>query len=133
ELHLGSDLAAPRVVHLRHAPARLGAKSPAPAGAGLDVAAREDPVTAQRRQPLLEVHDVVGIRVGAARVVEAEALAVAQDEVAHGDPNGWVGAGAGQIGLHSRPPFAGITQVRSLAVGSAVAALSARFRELPRE
>jgi hypothetical protein len=31
------------------------------------------------------------------------------------------------------PPFAGITQVRLLAVGSALAALSARGSELPRE
>ena len=32
-----------------------------------------------------------------------------------------------------RPPFAGITQVRLIAVGGATAALSARFAELPRE
>ena len=75
ELHLRGDLAAPRVVHLGHAASRLGAQAPAAARARLHVVALEDPVAPQRRQALLEVGRVARVGVGAARVVEADALA----------------------------------------------------------
>ncbi len=133
ELHLGGDLAAPGVVHLGHPPARLGPQAPAAARAGLDVVAGEDPVAAQRRQALLHVGRVRRVGVGSARVVEMQPFAVGEGHLAHGHAHR--GIGSGQIDLaagHARPPFAGITQVRFVAVGSVPAALSARATELPR-
>ena len=129
----GGDLAPPRVVHLGHPVARLGAQAPAAARARLHVGAGEDPVTTERRQALLHVGRVVGIGVEPARVVEPEALAVRERDLA--DRNAHRGIGAGHIDLsvgHAGPPFAGITQFRFVAVGSVPAALSARITELPR-
>src|SRR5437867_8722346 len=74
----------------------------------------------------------VGIGVGAARVVEAEGrLADQERDLAHRHAD--VGPRACEVDLagHLGPPFAGINQVRFMR-SAAVAALSARFPELPR-
>src|SRR5439155_6303437 len=77
--------------------------------------------------------------VGAARVVEAEGRVAARErDLAHRHAE--VGPRAGDVDLagnrgsgccHLGPPFAGINQVRFMR-SAAVAALSARFPELPR-
>ena len=88
ELHLRGDVAAPRIVHLGHAPSRLAAQAPAAARARLHVVALEDPVAPKGRQALLQVDRVVRVGIGAAGVVQAHALAVGEGEVPHGHSDG---------------------------------------------
>jgi len=88
-----------------------------------------------RKKAELHVEERLGVGVGAARVVEADALAGGERDLAERHPDRRIGSG--EIDLHGRrwhcrPPFAGITQFRFVAVGSVRAALSARTSELPR-
>ena len=154
ELHLGCDLAPARVVHLGDPGAGLRpmrqahAREPHAAEGGvfvatapigrrrpwqlLHVAASEDPRQTHRGQAALQVDLGVGIGVGAARVVEAEGRVAARErDLAHRHAD--VGPRACEVDLagHLGPPFAGINQVRFMR-SAAVAALSARFPELPR-
>src|SRR5712692_9195066 len=154
ELHLGCDLAPARVVHLGDPPARPGAERQADArephaakrgvfvatapvrrrrpGQLLHVAAAEDPRQTQRGQAALQVDARVGIGVRAARVVETEGRVAARErDLAHRYTEVRPRADEVDLAGHLGPPFAGINQVRFMR-SAAVAALSARFPELPR-
>ena len=152
-LHLGGDLAAASVVHLADAPAGTRAQRPphacepdatergillpAPAVRGgrarqlLDVTSAEDPGEPERRQAPLQVEVGGGVGVGTARVVEAERrIAAREPDLPHRHAD--VGTRPLEVHLlrsrtrlwHTKPPFAGINQVRFMRSATASRPLS---------
>src|SRR4029453_7376277 len=85
----------------------------------LDVAPIDDPAEPERRQATLQIQVGGGIGVGAARVVETErGIPARERNLTHRDTD--LGTGSSDVDLpgcwmrrwHTKPPFAGINQVR---------------------
>ena len=154
ELHLARDLAAPRVVHLRHVRSRFRAARSARrrkaqtvelahriAAAPVDrrrllefdgVAARHDPRLAQRRQPAANVDRVFRIGVWPARVVERVDGSIRQRDRAARNANR--GVGPLNVNPHSNlptPALPGSGRLRSASLGLALSARDARFARAP--
>ena len=149
ELHFARNLAAPRVVHLRHVRSRFRAPrsarrrkpqtvelthriSPAPVDRRRvlefdGVAARHDPRLAQRRQPAANVDGVFRIAVWPARVVERMDGSIRQRDRAARYANR--GVGPLNVNLHSNlptPALSGSGRLRSASLGLALSASTTR-------